>query len=298
MLHVHGSGVFIPPLLGWLLCRVLRVPLVLTVHCSIIVTYHPMSPLDRVVQPLARWIESRAIRAAARTVTLTPRSIPLLSREAGVTKDVFTVLPDVIDADKFASKATPEGSRAMRERWGISGGTPVVGYVGRIAREKGWPIILDIAEQLRGERLHWLICGDGNERDLFESEVRRRGLTDRVTVTGYLPNEEIPNAMGVMDLLLMASLHEEFGSVMLEAMAVGLPIIAVGVGGVANVLDQGRLGWLVPERTATAFAEGIQKALADAEWRATTAKRAAEAVRDKYDLDRIAATMLAVYRSV
>ncbi len=146
--------------------------------------------------------------------------------------------------------------------------------------------------------MHWLICGDGNERDLFERETRRRGLADRVTVTGYLPNEDIAAVMGAMDLLLMAPLHEEFGSVMLEAMAVGLPIVAVGVGGVADVLDHGELGWLVPQRSASAFAEGIRSALADGEARSLIAERAAKAVRQRYDVTHVAHRVRELYQSI
>ncbi|MER7076741.1 Glycosyltransferase involved in cell wall bisynthesis [Saccharopolyspora kobensis] len=298
LIHVHCSGVIIPPLLGWLLCRVLRVPLVLTIHCSIIVTYHPMNALDRMLQPLARWIERQAIRAATRTITLTPRTVPVLTRAAGRPESSFAVLPDVIDATGFAAAATPEAVAEVRQRWSVPSDRAVVGYIGRLAREKGWPIIIDIAEELRDEPVHWLICGDGNERDLFEKEVAQRGLTDRFTITGYVPNEEVPAAMRVMDLMLMAPLHEEFGSVMLEAMAVGLPIVAVGVGGVANVLDDGELGWLVPERTPAAFAKGIRAALDDPQWRAETAERARQAVLERYDLDQVARRTAELYDEV
>jgi len=238
-----------------------------------------------------------ALRAAARTITLTPRTVPIFAEATGGT-DNFTVLPDVIDASGFAAKATPEAVSAALRRW-VPAGTPaVVGYVGRIAREKGWPIILDIAEELRSEPIQWLICGDGNERDLFEKEAARRGLTGRMTVTGYVPNEDVAAVMGVMDLLLMAPLHEEFGSVMLEAMAVGLPIVAVGVGGVADVLDHGELGWLVPERTPRAFADGIRSALADPEARSVIAERAAKAVRQRYDVTEVAARVADLYRGI
>jgi 2-deoxystreptamine N-acetyl-D-glucosaminyltransferase/2-deoxystreptamine glucosyltransferase len=298
ILHVHCSGVTIPPLLGWVLGRLLRVPLVLTVHCSIIVTYHPMNALDRMLQPLARQIERRAIRATAATITLTPRTVPVLAQATSRPAADFAVLPDMIDADGFAAGATPQAIAAVRQRWVPDPEAAVVGYVGRIAREKGWPIILEIAEELRDARVQWLICGDGNERDLFEAEVARRGLTGRVAVTGYLPNEDVAAAMGAMDLLLMAPLHEEFGSVMLEAMAVGLPIVAVSVGGVADVLDHGELGWLVAERTAAALADGIAQALADPDWRSVTAERAAKAVRERYDLAHVAGLTAELYRSI
>jgi glycosyltransferase involved in cell wall biosynthesis len=298
ILHVHCSGVTIPPLLGWMLTRILRVPLILTIHCSIIVTYHPMNALDRMLQPLARWIERHAIAAAAATITLTPRTVPVFVQATGRPAEDFVVLPDVIDADAFAARATPEAAAEMRQRWLPGPRTTVVGYVGRIAREKGWPIILDIAHELRDTDIRWLICGDGNERDLFEADAARRGLADRVTVTGYLPNEQVAAAMGAMDLLLMAPLHEEFGSVMLEAMAVGLPIVAVGVGGVADVLDHGELGLLVPERTAAAFAAGIREAMADPDWRSVTAERAAKAARERYDLTHVANQTAELYRSI
>jgi len=275
----------------------LRVPLVLTIHCSILVTYHPMNVLDRTLQPIARRIERMALRAAARTITLTPRTITTFAGITGRPAD-FTVLPDVIDADAFAARATPEAVREARRRWLPAAAPAVIGYVGRIAREKGWPIIVDIAGELRDEPVHWLICGDGNERDLFEKEVARRGLADRFTVTGYVPNEDVAAVMGAMDLLLMAPLHEEFGSVMLEAMAVGLPIVAVGVGGVADVLDHGELGWLVSGRTAPAFADGIRSALADPEARSVIAERAAKAVRQRYDVTSVAERVADLYRSL
>jgi len=143
-----------------------------------------------------------------------------------------------------------------------------------------------------------VVCGDGNERDLFERDVEQRGLTDRVIVTGYVPNEDVAAMMGTMDVLLMSSLHEEFGSVMLEAMATELPIIALDVGGVASVLDHGALGWLVAERTADAFAEAIRKALADPQWREETARRAAAAVRARFDLVSVAAATAELYAEV
>ncbi len=298
ILHVHCSGVIIPPLTGWILTRLLRVPLVLTLHCSIIVTYHPMNALDRGLQPIARWVERRAMKAAARIVTLTPRSVPGLCAASGLGADRFAVLPDTIDADAFCANATPERVAALRERYDIATERAVVGYVGRIAREKGWPIILDIAEELRDEPVDWVVCGDGNERDLFERDLVARGLTERFTVTGYVPNEDVAALMGTMDLLLMSSLHEEFGSVMLEAMATKVPIVALDVGGVASVLDHGELGWLVSERTAGAFAEAIRKALADPEWRERTAARAAIAVRARYDLSAVAAATATLYESV
>ena len=298
ILHVHCSGVIIPPLTGWILTRVLRVPLVLTLHCSIIVTYHPMNALDRALQPIAHWVERRAMRAAARVVTLTPRTIPGLSASSGIAPESFVVLPDTIDADAFQANGSPARIAELREQYGIRPDRMVVGYVGRIAREKGWPIILDIAEQLADEPIDIVVCGDGNERDLFERDVEQRGLTDRVIVTGYVPNEDVAAMMGTMDVLLMSSLHEEFGSVMLEAMATELPIIALDVGGVASVLDHGALGWLVAERTADAFAEAIRKALADPQWREETARRAAAAVRARFDLVSVAAATAELYAEV
>lgn len=295
VIHVHCSGVLTPPLLGLVLARSLGVPLVLTLHCSINSTYHPMHSVDALVQPLARWIERSAIRSAARTVVLTPRSIALLSSATGVSPGEFEVLPDTIDAEAFVARATPEGTEAVRKRWKLPRGRKIVGYVGRIAHEKGWPIILEIAERLRDDDVHWLICGDGNERDAFEREVETRGLGEFITVTGYVANEDIPNVMRAMDLLVMTSLHEEFGSVMLEAMAVELPIVAASVGGVANVLEDGRLGWLVSERSAPAFADGIRTMFASPQLRKNIAAQAREAVKDRYDLDEVAANTVRMY---
>ncbi|MEO1339532.1 MAG: glycosyltransferase, partial [Myxococcota bacterium] len=172
IVHIHCSGVYLPPLIGHLISRLTQAPLVTTIHCSILGTYHPMSMLDRVTQPMARQVERQAIRASARTITLTPKSIDLLQKETGVDTSRFAVLPDIIDAEAFAARANDDAVETLRQRWRIPSDRRIVGYVGRIAREKGWPILLDIAEKLKDEPIHWLICGDGNERDLFERDIR------------------------------------------------------------------------------------------------------------------------------
>ncbi len=73
IIHVHCSGVMWPLAVGWAFAAITGKPLVLSIHCSVIATYHPMCALDRISQPIARWFEQAAIRRSFRTILLTSR---------------------------------------------------------------------------------------------------------------------------------------------------------------------------------------------------------------------------------
>lgn len=299
LVHVHCSGVTWPPLLGSVLRSLLGVPIVLTLHCSVLGTYHPMSVVDRFAfHPLARRCEREAVRSAARIVLLTSRLLEGLAEQTGVPSRRFVVVPDSIEAEAFAGLATPERIAGFRERFGLPSGGSIIGYVGRIAHEKGWPLLVETAALLRHEDVHWLVCGDGNEREAFERSVARAGLSHRFTITGYIANELVPAAMSTMDALVLPSLHEEFGGVMLEAMAMRVPVVAYGVGGVPVVLDRGRLGWIVPDRTAPAFANAIRGLLADGMRRERVTEEARKHVAERYRTSSVARRLADVYHQV
>jgi 2-deoxystreptamine N-acetyl-D-glucosaminyltransferase/2-deoxystreptamine glucosyltransferase len=261
LVHVHFSGVAVPPISAWLMKTWLRIPLVITIHCSSLATYHPMSRLDVLQHRFARWWERAAISAADQVLVLTPRLMEVLRALEPRICDRTAVVPDAIDSDAFLSRAGPEAVAEFKLRFRLPPDRQVIGYVGRIAREKGWTALLDVAERLKEAPVHFLVCGDGNERDVMEAQIRRRGLADRFTLTGYLSHSTVPAAIGACDVLVLVSRHEEFGSVLLEGMAVGIPVIAYNVGGIPFVLNNGDAGILVPDGDIIAMAAGIRTLL-------------------------------------
>jgi glycosyltransferase involved in cell wall biosynthesis len=162
--------------------------------------------------------------------------------------------------------------------------TPVVGIVGRLQPWKGQDRLLEAHAILRerGEQLHTLIVGGdsygrspryaGSLPDL----VSRLGLAGEVTLTG-----EVVDAgpyVEHMDVLVNASDPEPFGIVLLEAMARGVPVVAVDAGGPAEFVEHGRSGWLASSGEPHALADALQPLLRSAELR----ERVGKAGRQRY----------------
>jgi glycosyltransferase involved in cell wall biosynthesis len=265
IVHVHCSGVFWPLLVGSWAARRLHAPLVLTIHCSILGTYHPMHHLDRLLVPWARRIERSVVGGAAHTIALTPRSYGVMVQANYTKPGSISIVPDSVDVGHFRAQATPEKVARFAERFKLPEDRPIVTYVGRVAREKGWRHLLEMAERLAGRRVHFMVCGDGNECDLLREGIRERGLADRFTVTGYLPIDDIPLALANSQVLVLPSVHEEFGGVLIEAMAMGVPSVAFAVGGVPHVQRDGVTGLLVEPESVLGLCTAVERLLDDPE---------------------------------
>lgn len=89
-----------------------------------------------------------------------------------------------------------------------------------------------------------IFYGDGNERFLLEKEIERMGVQKKCQVTGYLPNTDISLAIKTADLVVMPSLHEEFGGLILEIASVGKAVIGSNIGGIPTLIEDGKSGLL------------------------------------------------------
>ncbi len=125
-------------------------------------------------------------------------------------------------------------------------------YAGRLTREKGADLLADafLAARERDPRLHLVLAGGGPEQEMLRAEL---GVD--ATFLGWLEEEELARAYASADVFLFASRTDTFGQVILEAQASGLAIVAVGEGGPAGLIEDGRTGLLCPpERDALASA--------------------------------------------
>jgi glycosyltransferase involved in cell wall biosynthesis len=138
----------------------------------------------------------------------------------------------------------------------------LVGYVGRLVPEKGVDVFLDALARIRGA--HGVIAGDGGERGALEARATSLGLGERVRFTGALPPGEAARVIGALDVLVLPSRtrpnwSEQFGRVLIEAMASDVAVIASDSGAIGEVV--GDAGLLVPEDDPAALARAIERAL-------------------------------------
>ena len=170
--------------------------------------------------------------------------------------------------------------------------------VGRLSPEKGFDLLIDAVSALvaEGRDLRLVIMGEGGLRKELESQAGALMLGDRLLMPGYVPNAK--SCLSRLGLFAMPSLTEGLPMVLLEAMAAGVPIVASRVGGIPEMLSQGRAGILVPPRDFDALKEGIRVVLDDPAAARQRAAAAAERLHTAYCSRVMAERYLDVYRQM
>jgi 1,2-diacylglycerol 3-alpha-glucosyltransferase len=195
-------------------------------------------------------------------VIVPSESIARMIRRRGVTSPM-TVIPTGIDVSAFASA---DGS-AFRKRMNIPREATVVGHVGRLALEKNLSFLADaVALSLRNEPdARFLVVGDGPWREELKAVFERHGVGDRLLLAGKRTGRVLREAYRAMDVFAFASRSETQGMVVAEAMAAGLPVVALNASGVREVVRDDDNGFLLPA-TATPedFAQALKKIYGDA----------------------------------
>jgi glycosyltransferase involved in cell wall biosynthesis len=140
----------------------------------------------------------------------------------------------------------------------------VVGYVGRLTEEKGALNFVQAIPRVSRTRddVSFLIIGEGSCEDEIHAYVERHALGSKVSLTGWIPHEELPDYLASLKLLVIPSMYEGLPNIMVEAMACGSPVLSTPVGSVADVLEDGENGFLLPDNSPACLAEAILKVLA------------------------------------
>jgi glycosyltransferase involved in cell wall biosynthesis len=162
----------------------------------------------------------------------------------------------------------------LRAGLGLDGS--VLAFAGRLGPQKAVGVLLDALADAREVTL--VIAGDGPERATLERRAGELGLGSRVRFLGSVPREEVLRLFGAADASVLPSAWENFPHTVVEALAVGCPVIATAVGGVPEVVQDGVNGLLVPPGDPEALRDGIRRFFSDGELRRRLAEAAAASV--------------------
>jgi glycosyltransferase involved in cell wall biosynthesis len=192
-----------------------------------------------------------------------------------------------IDTQRFQPSAAHRS--AARRAWGVPDDALVFGAVGRLSREKGYEVAIELFARLAGKHpdrpLRLVLVGDGPERALLEQIARSARLGERLVFAGF--TDRPWEAYCGLDVFLLPSRDEALPLALLEAMACGCCPIAMGVGGVGEVISDDRLGWLVPPGNAWRFLAAMEAALdMDARSRAVMGQTVRRHVVASFDAQR------------
>jgi len=195
-----------------------------------------------------------------------------------------THLPLGIDPDLYRPYPEDNPVKAqLRER-----GTPVIGFLGRITKEKGLDTFFRALARLP-EQTSWtmIVVGDGDYADNLRKQAKALNISNRVQWTGYVDHEEAPRYLSAFDLLVLPSetqpnWKEQFGRVLVESMACGTPVLGSDSGEIPHLIERTGGGLTFPEGDAAACACQLQRLLDDNELRTTLARRGRDSVYDRY----------------
>lgn len=168
-----------------------------------------------------------------------------------------------------------EGCCTLREEYGIPEGAPIVGVIARLEPEKGHPTLLEAWTRVLASvpDAHLLVVGEGSRREALEEQAASLGLLGtepskprselgrRVIFTGR--RDDVPGVTAALDVAVLPSYREAQGLSILEAMALSRPVVASAVGGIPEMIEDGRSGLLVPPHDRDALARAVSRLLLD-----------------------------------
>jgi glycosyltransferase involved in cell wall biosynthesis len=239
--------------------------------------------------PPFNWFERHALKQIAAAYPCSETARELLQLK-GFDKPM-PIVPFGVDLAAF----TP-GDRTLRKD-----GPLTIGFVGRMLPGKGLNVLAEALTKLRSENWKLLAVGDGPERKPFEQALAESGLLERATFTGALNYDEMPPLFQQIDVMPIPTettkrIREQFGRVIVEAMASGVPIIGSTCGAIPEVIDDA--GLIFPEHDAAALAEALRRMLTDAKLRAEFARAGRLRVEQNYTWDCVADKTYELYRAV
>jgi glycosyltransferase involved in cell wall biosynthesis len=229
--------------------------------------------------PPFNWLERRALRRV-HAINVCSETVQDVLSAKGFTKPA-TIVPFGVDTSAFVPRPA---NRKVKQPL-------TIGFIGRMLPGKGLTILGKALALLPAEKWQALVVGDGPEREEFESTLRAHGLLERARFTGAVSFDRVPDLYHEMDLLVVPTettdrIREQFGRVIVEAMASGLPVIGSTCGAIPEVIADA--GLVFPEGDPAALADTIKRMLADSELREQCAIRGKARVQENYSWDVVA----------
>lgn len=215
-----------------------------------------------------KWKTTFYIMIEKITAGITDKMIMLTEQEkkdhikAGIASDdKFIVIHSGVELDKFFH--TSHTSLEMRKTLNIPEKNLVVGTTGRLISVKGHRYLIEAAIKIVDKRpdTTFVFLGDGELSDELKNMASRLGIEENVKFLGWRP--DVAEVMSAFDVFVLPSLNEGMGRVLVEAMALGKPIVASDVGGIPDLVNDGKNGFLVPATDVEAMAVRIRELLDD-----------------------------------
>lgn len=243
--------------------------------------------------------QRRAIRLACQLAT----GVVVNSRAAGLSLGPMRngghgkvdIVRNCIDLEQLRPIAAAD---QVRTQLGIPTDAALIGVLANLRPEKDLPMFLCAAQRVRSvvADSRFLIIGDGPERHKLEALANHLGLSGAAFFLG--DRSDVPDLLAALDVFVLCSYTESFPNAILEAMAMGRPVVATNVGGTPELVEEGKTGYLVPVGDAEAIARRIVQLLRNPPLRSEMGQAGLERVKRDFTTERVKQQLEELYDSL
>ncbi|HEC92857.1 MAG TPA: glycosyltransferase family 4 protein [Candidatus Atribacteria bacterium] len=295
IIHIHHPFVLSSPAIMY--GKKLGIPKILTLHTQYEQYAYYITPIPEKLtqEAIKRIIFNLAYKIDC--ITTPSGSMKELIKSYGI-KNRIEVIPNAIELDSFRQKDELK-CLEIKKRYNLKENDKIILYVGRIAQEKSIDKIIEalaIIKKKGSNNVKLLIVGEGPALDELRQLVRSLQIEEEVIFTGVVSNKEIRHYYKIAYLFAIASTSETFGIVIIEALASGIPVLAVRAPGAVDILTDGLDGLLVDDDVEK-FANALDKIIREPELRERLSQGALK-TSERYSIDIVSERMLNLYREV
>ena len=192
----------------------------------------------------------------------------------------------------------PKNADKIKENLNIGSQGKVVGYVGRLDHIKGVQFFVEAARLClaKNSSLKFILVGEGSLRKNLEKKVAECNLKDKIIFLGW--RDDIADIMSILDILVLPSLNEAVGIVLIEAGSLGVPVVASNVGGIPEIIKDQQTGILVEPADPQAIAGAVLELLNDPQKMLAMSAAAKNQIKDRFKAAKMVQETLQIYHEV
>lgn len=292
---IHAHWILPQGFVAAIIGKLLKIPVVVTAHAG------DVFPLNNFVFRMLSKFSINSASAITVNSAFTKSAVAKISGLPGI-----KVIPMGVDMKMFSS-ASSFAAAAIRKKFGITGKSgKMVLFVGRLAEKKGVTYLIaamkDVVKRFPGCKL--VVVGEGPEKAFLVRQSQQLGLSSAVAFAGSVPNNELPAFYRAADVFVLPSIvdskgdTEGLGVVLLEAIAAGTPVVASRVGGIPDIVVNGKTGLLVEQKNHEELAAAIKSLFAGSELGKKLSAEAKKHVAGNYSWPMVASLFYGVFSSV
>lgn len=207
-------------------------------------------------------------------------------------KYYYGTIYNIADFNKNVTKKTH-----LREELGTDNNDVIITSIGRIIRDKGYDVLWEVIKQLRDyQNVKFVIAGDGVYKKELQAEIEKEDLGNKVFLLGY--RNDIDGILKESDIFVICTKHETLCNSLLEASNHSLPLVASNVGGIPEIIDNGKNGFLVPVGDVDGFKNALLKLVSDHQLRVNMGREAKRKIDNNFSESSIISRLDELYNYV